>query len=45
MVGWNKINHFRELSDYREFLIRVMKVNSPYTNIPQPHVVHKNSIV
>ena len=39
-----KLGHFREFSNYREFLIRALEVNSPCTNTPPPHVVHKNPI-
>ena len=41
MVGWNKISHFRELSKYRELQNHDMEANSPHTNTPQLHVVHK----
>ena len=39
MLGWNNIGHFGELSNHKEFLNHVGKVNSP-----QPHVVHKHPI-
>ena len=42
MIGYKKIGHFRILCNYRELLIRALKVNSPLTNTPPPHVVHKN---
>ena len=42
MVGYKKIGHFRILCNYREILIRALEVNSPWTNTPPPHVVHKN---
>jgi hypothetical protein len=38
-----KIGHFRKLSNYREFLICALEVNSPYTNAPSLHVMHKNA--
>lgn len=34
-IGWNKISHHRELSNYRELLNDVEEVNNP-----QLHVVH-----
>ena len=39
MLGFKQIGHFRELSNYREFLIHALE-----TNTPMPHVVHKNPI-
>ena len=44
MVGWNKIGHFRELINNRELLNHVVELNSPHTNSPALHVVHKNPL-
>ena len=35
---------FLNLSNYREALIQPLKVNSPKTKNPQPHVVHTNAL-
>lgn len=42
MVRWNKIGHFRGLNNYKQFLKHVIEANSPHTNSPQIHMVHKN---
>ena len=38
------MGHFRKLCNYRELLIRALKVNSPYINTPPLHMVYKNPI-
>ena len=44
MEGCKQMGHFWNLSNYREALIQPLKVNSPKTKNPQPHVVHKNAL-
>ena len=44
MEGCKQMGHFWNLSNYREALIQPLKVNSPKTKKPQPHVVHKNAL-
>ena len=44
MVGWNKIGHYRELSNHRELLNHAMEVSNPHTNSPQLHMVHKTPL-
>ena len=44
MIGCKQVGRVRELSNYREPLIYALEVNSPYTNTPSMHMVHKNPI-
>jgi hypothetical protein len=46
MEGCKQMGHFLNSSNYRETLIKPLKVNSPKTkqNKAQPHVVHKNAL-
>ena len=44
MVGCKQIHYFKESSNYKEPLSHVFDVNNLKTNIPLPHVVHKNLI-
>ena len=44
MEGCKQMDHFLNLSNFREALIQPLKVNSPKTENPQPHVVHKNAL-
>ena len=44
MEGCKQMDHFLNLSNYREALIQPLKVNNPKTKNPQPHVVHTNAL-
>ena len=44
MEGCKQMDHFWNSSNYREPLIQPLKVNSPKTKKPQPHVVHTNAL-
>jgi hypothetical protein len=34
MIGWNKVGQLREFTNYKEFLIHALEVNSPHINNP-----------
>ena len=44
MVGCKQIDCVSDLRNYMDPLTYALEVNSPYSNTPLPHMVHKNPI-